>query len=60
MDQENSFTLQYKSKDTSDNILEHNSAPIVPYKFFSSLCSFEYFTFSNLNLYPDMYWLSSL
>ncbi|KAF0393213.1 hypothetical protein F8M41_010438, partial [Gigaspora margarita] len=34
--------------DTSDNILEHNSAPIVPYEFFSSPHSFEYFTSPNL------------
>ncbi|KAF0464637.1 hypothetical protein F8M41_026466 [Gigaspora margarita] len=48
MDQENSFTLRYESEDTSDNILEHNSASIVPYEFSSSPCSFEYFTSSNL------------
>ncbi|KAF0392003.1 hypothetical protein F8M41_010689 [Gigaspora margarita] len=33
MDQENSFTLRYKLENTSNNILEHNSAPIVPYEF---------------------------
>ncbi|KAF0520766.1 hypothetical protein F8M41_016103 [Gigaspora margarita] len=48
MDQENSFTLRYESEDTSDNILEHNSAPIVPYEFSSSPRSFEYFTSPNL------------
>ncbi|CAG8850958.1 23206_t:CDS:1, partial [Gigaspora margarita] len=49
MDQENSFTSRYESEeDTSDNILEHNSAPIVPYEFSSSPLSLEYFTSPNL------------
>ncbi|KAF0381814.1 hypothetical protein F8M41_012036 [Gigaspora margarita] len=46
MDQENSFASRYESEDTSDNILEHNSAPIVPYEF-SSPRSLEYFTSPN-------------
>src|SRR6185437_15958381 len=49
MDQENSFIFRYKlEKNTSNNILEHNSVSIVPYKFSLLLYSLEYFTSPNL------------
>ncbi|KAF0450666.1 hypothetical protein F8M41_002151 [Gigaspora margarita] len=61
MNQENSYTFRYESEeDTFDNILEHNSAPIVPYEFSLSLCSLEYFTSPNLEYSTFLSYTSDL
>ncbi|KAF0419070.1 hypothetical protein F8M41_007206 [Gigaspora margarita] len=47
-------------EDIFDNILEHNSDPIVPYKFSSSSCFLKYFTSPNLEYSTSLSYISDL